>query len=335
MNFFNLTALTFAHPLFLLLLLVIPLAGWWHRRQKSPPTAMRMSSLSGLRAERSWRQRLYAWLPWLQVLTFTCLILALARPRLDLQEEVVNGEGIDIIMAIDLSSSMLARDFTPNRLEVAKALAADFVRKRRQDRLGLVVFAGEAFTQCPLTTDHNMLINYLSGLSCGDLKDGTAIGTGLATAVNRLKESKAKSKVIILLTDGVNNAGYHQPEVAAQLAKTLGIRVYTIGVGATGEALVPLNRTLDGQYLFGMAPVEIDEALLQSIASTTRGRYYRATSAAALADIYAAIDQLEKSSFELTVVKRFQELYRGFVYAAVLSLLLALILRYGVIRVLS
>jgi Ca-activated chloride channel homolog len=335
MNFFNLTALTFAHPPFLLLLLLIPLAGWWFRRQKSLPTTLRMSSLAGIRAERSWRQRLYAWLPWLQVITFTCLILALARPRLDLREEVVNGEGIDIIMAIDLSSSMLARDFTPNRLEVAKALAADFVRKRRQDRLGLVVFAGEAFTQCPLTTDHNMLVNYLSGLSCGNLNDGTAIGTGLATAVNRLKESKAKSKVIILLTDGVNNAGYHQPEVAAQLAKTMGIRVYTIGVGATGEAMVPLDRTLDGQYLFGLAPVEIDEALLQSIASMTRGRYYRATSAAALADIYAAIDQLEKSSFELTVVKRFQELYRGFVYAAVLSLLLALLLRYGVIRVLS
>jgi Ca-activated chloride channel family protein len=335
MNLFNLMALSFAHPLFLLLLLLIPLLGWWHRRQKSPPAALRMSSLAGIRGERSWRQRLYAWLPWLQLLTFICLIVALARPRLDLREEVVNGEGIDIIMSIDLSSSMLARDFTPNRLEVAKALAADFVRKRRQDRLGLVVFAGEAFTQCPLTTDHNILTNYLSGLSCGDLKDGTAIGTGLATAVNRLKESKAKSKVIILLTDGVNNAGYHQPEVAAQLAKTLGIRVYTIGIGATGEAMVPLDRTLDGQYLFGMAQVEIDEELLRLIASMTQGRYYRATSAAALAEIYAAIDQLEKSSFELTVVKRFEELYRGFVYAAVSLLLIVLLLRYGVIRVLS
>lgn len=335
MNLTYLTALTFAHPLVLLLLLLMPLAIWWHRRQKAEPIALQMSSLAGVRAAKSWRQQLYAWLPWLQLLMFTCLILALARPRLDLQEEVVKGEGIDIVMAIDLSSSMLARDFTPNRLEVAKALAADFVRKRRQDRLGLVVFAGEAFTQCPLTTDHNVLISYLSGLNCGDLTDGTAIGTGLATAVNRLKESKAKSKVIILLTDGVNNAGYHQPEVAAQLAKTLGIRVYTIGVGATGEAMVPLDRTFDGQYLFGMAQVEIDEKLLQAIAATTKGRYYRATSAAALAEIYAAIDQLEKSSFELTVVKRYRELYRGPVYAAVSLLLLTLLLRYGLIRVLS
>ena len=335
MNLTYLTALTFAQPLVLLLLLLIPLAIWWHRRQKSEPTALQMSSLAGVRAAKSWRQQLYAWLPGLQLLMFTCLILALARPRLDLQEEVLKGEGIDIVMAIDLSSSMLARDFTPNRLEVAKALAADFVRKRRQDRLGLVVFAGEAFTQCPLTTDHNVLISYLSGLNCGDLTDGTAIGTGLATAVNRLKESKAKSKVIILLTDGVNNAGYHQPEVAAQLAKTLGIRVYTIGVGATGEAMVPLDRTFDGQYLFGMAQVEIDEKLLQEIAATTKGRYYRATSAAALAEIYAAIDQLEKSSFELTVVRRYRELYRGPVYAAVSLLLLTLLLRYGLIRVLS
>lgn len=335
MNVTNLMALTFADPLLLLLLLLIPLASWWDRRRSSVPVSLRMSSIAGIRAARSWRQQLYALLPWLQFLTIACLIIALARPRLDLQEEVVNGEGIDIVMAIDLSSSMLARDFIPNRLEVAKALAADFVRKRRQDRLGLVVFAGEAFTQCPLTTDHNILINYLSGLNCGDLNDGTAIGTGLATAINRLKESTAKSKVIILLTDGVNNAGYHQPEAAAQLANTLGIRVYTIGVGATGEAMVPLDRTFDGQYLFGMAQEEIDEQLLQKIAAMTQGRYYHATSAVALAEVYAAINQLEKSSFELTVIKRYQELYRSFVYAAVFFLLLTLLLRYGVIRVLS
>jgi Ca-activated chloride channel family protein len=233
---------------------------------------------------------------------------------------------------MDLSSSMLAQDFPPNRLEVSKQVAADFVSKRPYDRIGLVVFAGESFTQTPLTTDHSIVIDFLAGLQVGNLQDGTAIGMGLATAVNRLKESPAESKVIILLTDGVNNTGYQSPELAARIAKEYGVRVYTIGVGSIGETLAPVSVRGDGSYVFGVAKVEIDEALLRQIAEMTDGRYFRATSAQGLQEIYTTIDELEKTEIETTVIRRYSEEFGRFALLALIFLVLEVLLRYTVLR---
>ena len=260
------------------------------------------------------------------------LIVAFARPQALLREDDIQADGIDIMLTLDLSSSMLAQDFEPDRLEVAKKVAANFVEKREFDRIGLIVFSGEAFTQCPLTTDHKVVQDFIEGLKCGFLQDGTAIGMGLATAVNRMKDSPAKSKIIILMTDGVNNAGYFKPEDAMELAKTLGIKVYTIGIGSTGEAMSPVGRRSDGKYVFGLVPVEIDEPLLQNIAKTTGGNYYRATNSKELEQIYAEIDRLEKSKIDVTTVKRRSEAFAGFAFAGLLLLVLELLMRYTVFR---
>jgi Ca-activated chloride channel homolog len=271
-------------------------------------------------------------LPILRGLAFLVLTVAMARPQKLLNEEDVQADGIDITITLDLSSSMLAQDFEPDRLEVAKKVAADFVEKRAYDRIGLVVFSGEAFTQCPLTTDHAVVKEFLANLQCGFLQDGTAIGMGLATAVNRMKESQTKSKVIILMTDGVNNAGYFKPEDAMELAKTLGIKVYTIGVGSTGEAMSPVGRRSDGKYVFGLVPVEIDETLLQNIAQSTGGRYYRATNAQELEQIYSEIDRLEKSRIDVTTFKRRSEAFANWALVGLILLTLELVLRYTVFR---
>lgn len=254
------------------------------------------------------------------------LILALARPQRTLQEEEVKAEGIDITLVMDLSSSMLAKDFQPDRLEASKAVAIEFVDKRPYDRFGLVVFSGESYTMSPLTMDHQVIQELLSGLQCGLLDDGTAIGMGLASAVNRLKESKAKSKVIILLTDGVNNRGYIQPMQAAEIAKQFNIKVYTIGVGTAGEALTPVSRRSDGQYVFGYANVEIDENLLKQIAGETGGEYFRALNETGLRSIYDEIDQLEKTEMEVTVFKRYKDLYRSLAWAGLALLLIEFLL---------
>jgi Ca-activated chloride channel family protein len=252
-----------------------------------------------------------------------CLaIFALARPQRSLTEEKVNGEGIDIMLAMDVSSSMLSRDFDPDRLSVSKAVASSFIRKRPYDRIGLVVFSGEAFTQCPLTTDKQMLDDLLSGLEVGVLEDGTAIGMGLAAAANRMKTSEMKSKIIILLTDGVNNAGYIDPITATQMAVDLGIKVYTIAVGQSGMAPSPVGRGPDGEFVFRMAPVEIDTELLQKISSMTNGKYYRATDVESLQTIYDDIDQLEKTDIEITVFKRYKDLFPGFLMASMVLFLL-------------
>jgi Ca-activated chloride channel family protein len=227
---------------------------------------------------------------------------------------------------------MLAQDFKPNRLEASKQVAIDFVNKREFDRISVVAFAGEAFTQCPLTTDHDVVRTFLGGLACGTLDDGTAIGQGLATAINRVKDSETLSKVIILLTDGVNNAGYLAPDMAAQIAKEFGIKVYTIGVGSQGEALTPVSKDRFGRYRYDIAQVEIDEVLLQQIASVTDGRYFRATSMDELQQIYGIIDQLEKTEIESTVIKRYEEKFRALALLALGLLVLELILRYSVLR---
>ena len=323
----------FANPEFFPLLLLLPLVAWWYRGQhKTHYAPITMSNLTAFRGQSSWRGRARALLPVLRALAFVSLVMALVRPQALLREEDVQAEGIDIMLTLDLSSSMLAQDFEPDRLEVAKQVAADFVKKREFDRIGLIVFSGEAFTQCPLTTDHKVVQEFLGNLKCGFLQDGTAIGMGLASAVNRVKDSPAKSKIIILMTDGVNNAGYFKPEDAMELAKTLGVKVYTIGIGSTGEAMTPIGRRNDGKYVFGLSPVEIDETLLQNIAIATGGKFYRATNNRELEQIYVEIDRLEKSKIDVTTVKRRTELFGKWVLLALILLVLELGLRYTIFR---
>lgn len=324
--------INFVHPYFLSLLLLVPLLVFWYMRQLTKRYAsMRMPGMDNFSAS-SLRGRLQVTLPVLRALAFIALVIALARPQKSLRQEDIKAEGIDIMMAIDLSSSMLAQDFDPNRLEASKRVGRDFIAKRAYDRVGLVVFAGEAFTQCPLTTDHDVIQQFLASLECGILEDGTAIGMGLATAVNRIKDSPVKSKIVILLTDGVNNTGYVAPLQAAQVAQEFGIKVYTIGVGSTGQTMAPSARRRDGRYVFNMVRVEIDEALLTQIAQMTGGKYYRATDEASLINIYDTIDQLEKTEIEVTVIKRYSEEFYWFVIMGLIFLALEVFLRYTVLR---
>ncbi|MFM8451222.1 MAG: vWA domain-containing protein [Haliscomenobacter sp.] len=309
--------LHFQDPWWLLLWVLPPLWFWWYRRREDRlRTPMRISSLEGVPLLSSWRARAKKQLPWLRLVALMVLIAAMARPQRALQEEQIKAEGIDIMLSMDLSSSMLAQDFRPDRLSVSKRVASEFVDRRTFDRLGLVVFSGEAYAQCPLTTDHSIVKMFLSELQCGVLEDGTAIGMGLATAVNRLKDSPVKSKVIILLTDGVNNSGYIKPITAAEIARQLNIKVYTVGVGSMGDALTPVSRRSDGQYIFGLARVEIDEALLKEISNMTGGKYFRATSEESLEKIYREIDQLEKTEIEVTTLKRYSEAFSRLVWIA-------------------
>ena len=325
--------ITFVHPGFFLLLLLLPLlAVWYYFKRNQRHANIKMSSLEAFDGTQSLRARLQFLLPLLRALCFIALVTAMARPQEVLKEKEITAEGIDICLVMDLSSSMLARDFKPDRLEVSKKVAADFVDKRQHDRIGLAVFSGEAFSQCPLTSDHKVVKEFLAGIQCGMLEDGTAIGMGLATAVNRLKDSNAKSKVVILLTDGVNNAGYVKPKTAAEIAREFGVKVYTIGVGSTGDAMTPVSRRRNGQYIFGLARVEIDEPLLTEIAEMTGGKYYRATNEKALQDIYYKIDRLEKTKMEVTAIKRYNEEFYRFAFLGLIFLLLEIILRNSVLR---
>jgi Ca-activated chloride channel family protein len=320
-------------PWWLLLLGLIPLTIIWRRwkREQSGPVVIDMPFDQAF-IPGSWRTLLFSWLEPLFWVAMVLLIIALARPQSEHAEESVKGEGIDIFLVMDLSSSMLARDFDPDRLSVSKQVAINFVSHRTYDRIGLAVFAGESYTQCPLTNDHGVLKEYLEGLECGAVEDGTAIGMGLAAAVNRLKDSDAKSKVVVLLTDGVNNAGYIRPATAAGIAREFDIKVYTIGVGSYGQALSPVRRRITGEYMFGITNVEIDEDLLKSIAKETGGKYYRAASAEALKQVYDEIDQLEKTEIEITVYKRYRELYYWPLLAGVTLLLLLILVRSTLLR---
>ena len=266
----------------------------------------------------------------LSLLALASLIVALARPQHRLQEEKINAEAIDIVIAADVSGSMLARDFQPDRLGAAKNVAKEFIANRESDRIGLVVFSGESFTQCPITTDHDVLVNQLRSIKSGMIADGTAIGNGLATAINRLKESEAKSKVIILMTDGVNNAGFIEPLTAAETAKEFGIKVYTIGVGTMGTAPMPV------QSVFGIqlrqSKVEIDEPLLRRIAKETNGKYFRATDNQSLMNIYNEIDELEKTEIEVTTINRYSEEFHRFAWAGLILLLLNFLLRNTILK---
>lgn len=324
---------TFLHPYWLALLALLPLVWWWQRRRADRLfVSLGLPTLAGLEGMATWRTRLLPVVQALKYLGLAGLIIAMARPQQTLKEEVVNAEGIDIFLVMDLSSSMLAKDFNPDRLEVSKRVASEFVSKRPYDRIGLAVFAGESYTQCPLTTDHRIVKDFLGSLQCGVLQDGTAIGMGLAAGVNRLKDSDARSKVIILLTDGVNNAGYIRPMTAAEVAKEFGVRVYTIGVGTMGDALAPMSRRDDGRYIFGMARVEIDEELLQEIADLTGGQYYRATSAESLERIYDEIDRLEKTEMEIAVFNRYSEEYHRWLVFGLVLIAGAMLLRWTIFR---
>lgn len=297
----------FAHIEFLWALLIIPGLIAWHiwRFWKDRPTVSysQTSWLSEAGGNKVW---LIHFVFGLRTIAIGLLIVAMARPQSSTKLQSITTEGIDIVLAMDISSSMLARDFDPNRLEAAKSVAIDFIKARRNDRIGLVVYSGESFTQCPLTSDHDKLINLMGELKNGMIKDGTAIGMGLANAVNRLKESDAKSKVVILLTDGENTAGSIAPVTAAEIAATYGVRVYTIGVGTKGLAPMPYQDPM-GRISYQNAEVNIDEESLQEIAEITDGKYFRATDNEKLEDIYQEIDTLEKTIIEETQFEKRSE----------------------------
>jgi Ca-activated chloride channel homolog len=308
--------ITFAEPLFLYLLIAIPaMIAFYILKQQSVTASLRMPGLqsfaqAGITFRNYLRHILFA----LRTIALTLLIIVLARPQKTDKFQDISTEGIDIVLTQDISGSMLARDFRPDRLEASKNIATEFISGRPYDRIGLVVFSGESFTQCPLTTDHAVLINLLREIQSGMIEDGTAIGMGLATAVNRIKDSKAKSKVIILLTDGVNNRGEIAPATAAGIAKTFGIRVYTIGVGTQGMAPYPVQTPYGMQYQD--MPVEIDEAILQEIAQNTGGKYFRATDNEKLIQVYREIDKLEKSKID---VRQFSRKEEKFLFPAILA----------------
>ena len=319
-----------------MLLLIIPYLLWYMMyRKKSEPT-MRVSDTFVYRfAPKSWRVRLMPLQMLLRIAAFVLIVLVLARPQTNDSWQNKSVEGIDIMLAIDVSTSMLAEDLKPNRLDAAKQVAAEFISGRPNDNIGLTIFAGEAFTQCPMTTDHSSLLNLLQNVRTdiaarGLIQDGTAIGMGLANAVSRLKESKAKSKVVILLTDGSNNMGDLSPMTSAEIAKSLGIRVYTIGVGTNKVAPYPMPVAGGVQYV--NIPVEIDTKTLSDIASATDGDFYRATNTGELHEIYKEIDKLEKSKLSVTNFSKRYDAYQPFAAWAVAVLLVELLLRITVFR---
>ncbi len=323
--------MTFAHPYFFLLLLLVPLAIWLYLWREKRPATFTLSTIGAFRGRKvSWRTRLF-WLPFaLALLAFISGVVALARPQSSNAYSTESTEGINIVLALDISGSMLAKDLQPNRFEAAKSVAGEFVSSRPYDNIGLVVFAGESYTQCPLTTDHAVLLNMINSVEMGLVNDGTAIGSGLATAVNRLKEIKEGSKVVILLTDGTNNSGTIAPVTAAEIAASFGIRVYTIGVGTMGEALYPIQTYLGVEYV--SMPVEIDEVSLKQIASATGGQYFRATDNNSLHKIYEEIDQLEKVKLKVESFTQKEELFPPYLWAALILLFAALLLRSTLFR---
>ncbi len=326
----------FANPKLLWLLLLVPLAIIWYiLRHKKQEAAVTFSDLKGMvKLPRTWKAWFRHLLFALKMAALALLIVALARPQSSSTNSTSNIEGIDIVMAMDVSGSMLARDLKPDRLTAAKQVASDFVKDRPGDRMGLVIFSGETFTQVPLTTDHGVMLNMLAEMKNGLIDDGTAIGDGLATAISRLKDSEAVSKVVILLTDGMNNAGSVDPYTAAEIAKLYGIRVYTIGVGTYGTAPYPVQDFF-GRTVMQQIKVEIDEKLLTTIANSTGGKYYRANNNKKLDEIYQEIDKLERSKIEVTEFRRLHEEFYPLVAWAIALLLLEFLLRKTIFRTLT
>jgi len=325
----------FLNPQFLWLLVLIPmLAVWYFIIRKKDSATLTIASTKGFEVKPSILSKLKPMLYVLRLLALTLLIVALARPRnVEVSKRTKTNKGIDIVMAIDVSASMLARDLKPNRLEALKLVANDFVNQRPNDRIGIVVYAGESFTKTPITSDKRIVRNTISEIKWGELDGGTAIGMGLGSAVNRLKESKAKSKVIILLTDGVNNTGFVDPKTATELAVGLGIKVYTIGLGTNGTASFPYAKDpTTGKLLFRSSPVEIDEDLLRYIATETEGKYFRATDNTKLKAIYNEINKLEKTEIEEFKYYNYQEKYRLLVLIAMLFILIEIVLKHTVFK---
>ncbi len=330
----TLSQTTFAHP-WVLWLLVFPvgLVIWriWGRQQVYP--TLRLPSLGGVAEHRQpWRGWMKSNLFWLRSLGLSLLIVALARPQLPLAEEDISAEGIDIMLVLDTSQSMNAIDFEPNRLEAAKEEAKTFVSQRPYDRIGLVLFASESFTQCPLTTDHTIVTTLIDQIYQGLLGSGTAIGMGLATAVNRLRDSEAKSRIIILLTDGDNNSGFIDPMTAVETAKSFGIKVYTIGIGTNGQVPTQSRDPRFGVPIVGTLNVKLDEKLLRAIAEETGGAYFNALNKDQLGDVYEQIDQLEKSKIEVTRISRRLEIFFPFLLLGGFLLFAEWLLRYTVVR---
>lgn len=325
----------FANQGLLWLLLAVPLLiVWYVLRHKKQEASVRFSDMSSFaKLPKSWKTYLRHVLFALQMAALALLIIAFARPQSASTNQKSNIEGIDIVMAMDVSGTMLARDIKPDRLTAAKNVASDFVEGRPDDRMGLVIFSGESFTQVPLTTDHGVLLNMIGEMKNGLVEDGTAIGDGLATAINRLKDSQAISKVIILLTDGMNNAGSVDPYTAAEMAKLFGIRVYTIGVGSYGTAPYPVQTPFGTQVQ--QIKVEIDEKLLRTIADATDGKYFRATSNQKLDEVFKEIDKLERSKIEVTEFRRLHEEFYPFVAWALALLLIEFVLRKTLFRTIT
>lgn len=315
--------ISFANPQFFWLLLLLPVAMLWYFFKRREQTAsLKISSIKGF-SKGSILPKLKHALFFMRLLALAAIIVALARPQTeDISTKTKTTKGIDIVMAIDVSSSMLAKDLKPYRLAALKKVAADFINERPNDRIGLVAYAGESYTKTPITSDKSIVLRALDEITYGQLNDGTAIGMGLATSVNRLKESKALSKIIILLTDGVNNMGFIEPQTAAELAVEYGIKTYTIGIGTNGNAMTPIAYNADGSYRYGMREVEIEEDLLKSIAETTGGQYFRATDNKKLEAIYDEINKLEKTEVEEFKYYKYEEKFRPWIYLAGVLLLL-------------
>ena len=326
---------SFLNPEFFWLLLLIPVAiAWLFWKRKEQTATLKISSVKGFKNSKSLVVKLKPYLFVLRLLALCSLIIALARPRtVDVSSDTKTTKGVDIVMAIDLSSSMLAKDLKPNRMEALKEVATKFVENRPNDRIGIVVYAGEAYTKTPVTSDKAIVEEAIKDIKFDNvIQDGTAIGMGLSTAVNRLKDSKAKSKVIILLTDGVNNAGFIEPETASQIAKEFGIKVYTVGIGSNGMAQFPYAVAPNGDFIYKMMKVEIDEQLMKNIATNSGGRYFRATSNSKLESIYNEINKLETTEIEELKYYDFDEKFRPFVWIAGILLLIEIVLRNTIFK---
>jgi len=321
----------FAYPAFFTLFALLPLMIFWYlRKSKGRNGTVMVSSIKSFGSSSSWKNTFRHSLFICRLIAIICLIIALARPQFKNEEQLTNGEGIDIVLCLDISGSMLAQDFTPNRMEAAKNVASEFIDSRPTDRIGLVIFSGESFTMCPLTTDRSVLKTQLFNVQSGLLEDGTAIGSGLATGVERLRSSQSKSKVIILLTDGENNGGLIDPNTAKEIAKSLRVRVYTVGVGTEGFASVPVQ-TPSG-VIMQREKVSIDEKLLTQIADETGGKYFRAKDNESLSAIYKEIDKMEKSKIEISTYTKYSEQFFPFALIAAGLLLLEFILRFTIFR---
>ena len=326
--------IVFANPEFFWLLLLLPLMllWYWYWNKKSQANVT-FSSTIAFKKTKSWSDALYHLLFVLRMIAIALIVVALARPQTHSENAKTKiTDGIDIVMAIDVSASMLSQDLKPNRFEALKKVASQFVKDRSNDRIGLVIYAGESYTKTPVTTDKSIILNALSEITYGQIEDGTAIGMGLATAVNRLKESKAKSRVIILLTDGVNNTGFIDPQTAAELAAEYGIKVYTVGIGTNGMALSPYALNADGSIIYRMQQVDIDEPLMKKIAQVTKGRYFRATNNQKLQQIYDEINQMETTKIEEFKYTEVDEKFRWWVLVAGFLLLLEFVLKHTLLR---